>query len=108
MLALNGRAYNAAELAVLVEQLTPREHAVLALLAGGIHNGMIAKRLNVSCSTVKTHVERIISKLGVVGRTQAAVVGALVGASEVDRADALLAAAVAMRTRVYHAHGIAP
>ena len=108
MLTLNGRAYSPAELVALVERLTPREHEVLAMLAGGIHNDMIAKRLYVSRTTVKTHVEHIIRKLGVVGRTQAAVVGALVVVSEIDRADALLAAVVEMHRRVYHAHGIEP
>ena len=53
--------------------LTGRELEVLGLLSQGHTNGQIAGELVLSVGTVKTHVHRIISKLGVSDRTQAAV-----------------------------------
>jgi DNA-binding NarL/FixJ family response regulator len=53
--------------------LTPRETEVLRLLATGKTNRQLAGELHISLSTVKRHVERIIEKLGVSDRTQAAV-----------------------------------
>jgi DNA-binding NarL/FixJ family response regulator len=55
-----------------LEALTPREHEVLQLLAQGKSNPQIAQELVISRLTAKTHVERIIRKLGVSDRTQAA------------------------------------
>jgi DNA-binding NarL/FixJ family response regulator len=57
----------------LREPLTPREVEVLQLLAKGHTNQQIAKTLVISKGTVKVHVERIIRKLEVSDRTQAAV-----------------------------------
>lgn len=57
----------------LGESLTPRELDVLQLLVQGLTNRQIAAQLRISPGTVKVHVERIIAKLGVVDRTQAAV-----------------------------------
>lgn len=54
--------------------LTKREAAVLDHVALGLTNKEIARRLAISPATVKAHVERIIGKLGVADRTQAAVV----------------------------------
>jgi len=53
--------------------LTVREREVLAQIAEGLTNKEIARLLTVSPATVKAHVERIIAKLGVSDRTQAAV-----------------------------------
>ena len=55
-----------------LEALTPRELEVLRLLAKGKSNPQIAQDLVISRATAKTHVERIIRKLGVSDRTQAA------------------------------------
>src|SRR5919107_292995 len=57
----------------LAQELTPREYEVLGLLARGQSNPEIAETLTISRSTVKVHVERIIRKLEVSDRTQAAV-----------------------------------
>jgi PAS domain S-box-containing protein len=54
-------------------ELTPKELEALRLLASGKTNRQIAQELLVSVSTVKGHVARIIAKLGVSDRTQAAV-----------------------------------
>lgn len=54
-----------------VDPLTERELEVLQLIAGGLSNYDIALRLFVGVSTVKTHVNRIFSKLSVKSRTQA-------------------------------------
>jgi len=56
-----------------VESLTPRETEVLALLTTGQTNQQIAHSLSISKGTAKVHVERIIRKLDVSDRTQAAV-----------------------------------
>jgi RNA polymerase sigma factor (sigma-70 family) len=59
--------------------LTPREREVLAQVAEGLTNKEIARLLSVSPATIKAHVERIIAKLGVSDRTQAAVLVARAG-----------------------------
>jgi LuxR family transcriptional regulator, maltose regulon positive regulatory protein len=54
-----------------IEPLTAREAEVLSFVAAGMSNHAIARRLNVSVGTIKTHVHRILRKLGVDNRTGA-------------------------------------
>ena len=53
--------------------LTPRELQVLGRVVAGKTNRAIAQELHMSLSTVKRHLERVVRKLGVSDRTQAAV-----------------------------------
>ncbi|PRY40405.1 response regulator [Umezawaea tangerina] len=63
-------AVGAAELG----ELTTRETEVLRLVGNGLSNGQIAQRLVLSEATVKTHVKRLMGKLGLSSRAQAVVV----------------------------------
>ena len=54
--------------------LTEREHEVLALVARGLSNAELAEALHVSVPTAKTHVSRVLTKLGARDRTQLVVI----------------------------------
>jgi DNA-binding NarL/FixJ family response regulator len=55
-----------------LDALTAREREVLAQIAEGRSNRQIARMLQMSEKTVKTHVSSVLAKLGVADRTQAA------------------------------------
>jgi DNA-binding NarL/FixJ family response regulator len=55
--------------------LTPREREVLALIAQGLSNKSIARRLGISAHTVKYHLEAVFAKLHVRSRAEAATQG---------------------------------
>ena len=51
--------------------LTPREHAVLELVAGGRTNRQVGAELFISEKTVSVHLSRVMAKLGAASRTEA-------------------------------------
>jgi DNA-binding CsgD family transcriptional regulator len=59
--------------------LTPAEADTVALAARGLRNRQIAARLQIALPTVKTHLSRAFSKMGVQTRTQAALVARRLG-----------------------------
>ncbi|MEE8582600.1 MAG: response regulator transcription factor [Dehalococcoidales bacterium] len=63
----------------IVEQLTPRELEILALLAEGYGNKQICTRLNLADITVKKYIKNILTKLGVSNRTHAALMAVRLG-----------------------------
>ncbi|KJR07883.1 LuxR family transcriptional regulator [Gordonia sihwensis] len=68
-----------AEPAPDLSDLTEREIEVLGGLGAGLSNAQIARRLMIGEATVKTHVSRVLMKLGVQSRVQAAVLAARSG-----------------------------
>lgn len=57
----------------ILEALTPREREIFALLPSGLSNIELGAKLGIAAGTAKIHVERVLNKLGVKDRTQAAV-----------------------------------
>jgi DNA-binding NarL/FixJ family response regulator len=65
-----------------LDELTTREHEVLGLIATGLTNAEIAQELHVSPLTAKTHVSRILMKLGARDRVQLVVIAYQTGIVE--------------------------
>jgi DNA-binding NarL/FixJ family response regulator len=86
----NGRRYIPPEVAERVlpgpasAELTDRELEVLRRIAEGLSNREIGDQLGISESTVKTHVNRLLSKLGVTDRTKALVLAVKRGLVHID------------------------
>lgn len=76
-------ASDAAE--VPAEELTDRELEILRLIAQGLSNEEIAERLTITRSTVGVHIGRILGKLGLSNRTQAALYALRTGIASLDR-----------------------
>jgi DNA-binding NarL/FixJ family response regulator len=68
-----------ADLALRAAQLTPQQHRVLALMAEGKPNKVIAFEMQITEPTVKSHVTEILRRLGVQSRTQAVIVAQRLG-----------------------------
>ncbi|MDA7610248.1 response regulator transcription factor [bacterium] len=66
------------------EALSPRETEVLAQIVSGLSNKEIVANLGISMSTVKHHLERVFTKLGVNDRTQAATAAVKRGIIQLD------------------------
>lgn len=57
-----------------MDELTPKQNEVLALMAKGLTNGQIAERLGISLAGAKWHVSEVLSRLGVASREEAVAV----------------------------------
>jgi DNA-binding CsgD family transcriptional regulator len=64
--------------------LTPRERQVLGLLAEGLSNKLICRRLNISTGTVKIHVARVLAELRASTRLQAVITAHRLGLLEIQ------------------------
>ncbi|MFI6409877.1 response regulator [Streptomyces sp. NPDC050548] len=73
MRSLRAEPAQAPEIAPELASLSPREREILALIGDGLTNREIGKKLYLSEKTVKNHISRLLAKLGVQRRVQAAV-----------------------------------
>ncbi|MFE9606897.1 response regulator [Streptomyces hokutonensis] len=73
MRSLRAEPAQTPEMAPELASLSPREREILALIGDGLTNREIGKRLYLSEKTVKNHISRLLAKLGVQRRVQAAV-----------------------------------
>jgi DNA-binding NarL/FixJ family response regulator len=62
-----------AERAWVIESLTPREREILSLMTEGLDNRALAERLHIEYSTVRSHVRKVLQKLGVRSKLEAVV-----------------------------------
>ncbi|MFD4878173.1 response regulator [Streptomyces sp. NPDC058420] len=82
MRSLRAEPTQAPEMAPELAGLSPREREILALIGDGLTNREIGKRLYLSEKTVKNHISRLLAKLGVQRRVQAAVLATHLEQSE--------------------------
>ncbi|MEU8782429.1 response regulator transcription factor [Streptomyces sp. NPDC048637] len=73
MSSLRGGGSDAPPEAAALAGLSPREREILGLIGAGLTNRQIGKRLYLSEKTIKNHISRLLAKLGVERRIQAAV-----------------------------------
>jgi two-component system, NarL family, nitrate/nitrite response regulator NarL len=69
----------------LATYLTPRELQCLRLITAGLHTGEMARRLGVSPTTIRSHVQAVLTKLNAHSRTEAASLAIRYGLVPVDR-----------------------
>ena len=82
MRSLRAEPAQAPEIAPELASLSPREREILTLIGDGLTNREIGKRLYLSEKTVKNHISRLLAKLGVQRRVQAAVLASHLEQSE--------------------------
>jgi DNA-binding NarL/FixJ family response regulator len=82
MRSLRAEPAQTPEIAPELASLSPREREILALIGDGLTNREIGKRLYLSEKTVKNHISRLLAKLGVQRRVQAAVLASHLEQSE--------------------------